>query len=219
DAATLRVVARHRVTAGVDYDWVADTLVGAQLDYVTPWRIRSDPYRWVPNGTWRRPTRGAPLVPPAGGGGRLGAVALAAGRPRPRTGEPLGARAPAPLPDGTLVYVTLGAHGWELRHAAPLAGGAAAPVTFPEPLPFDAAPAVPVRETGYTSWPSLRPHFWIPVYADAGPTGRFYGAFTAGTDAVGRFVYGADVYVSGRPFRAAGDFALVSTALGNPTLD
>src|SRR5438874_12560119 len=71
-------------------------------------------------------------------------------------------------------------------------------------LPFAAAPAVVVRETGYTSWPSLRPHFWIPVYADAGPTGRFYGAFTAGTDALGRFVYGADVYVSGRPFRGAG---------------
>ncbi len=311
DATTLRVVARHRVTAGVDYDWVADTLVVAQLDYVTPWRIRSDLYRWVPGGSWRRATRGARLVAPAGGGGRLVAVALGpggatptlpvppgpagavwedvalspdgrwgagsrsargrwalvrwpvdspaagavlvetrgsiadpvwtprgelwfvadatgfpqvyrwsdAGRAEPLTAEPLGARAPAPLPDGTLVYVTLGAHGWELRHAAPLAGGAAAPVTFPEPLPFDAAPAVPVRETGYTSWPSLRPHFWIPVYADAGPTGRFYGAFTAGTDAVGRFVYGADVYVSGRPFRAAGDFALVSTALGNPTLD
>ena len=311
DAATLRVVARHRVTAGVDYDWVADTLVVAQLDYVTRWRIRSDLYHWVPGGSWRRATRGARLVAPAGGGGRLVAVALGpggatptlpvppgpagavwedvalspdgrwgagsrsargrwalvrwpvdspaagavlvetrgsiadpvwtprgelwfvadatgfpqvyrwsdAGRAEPLTAEPLGARAPAPLPDGTLVYVTLGAHGWELRHAAPLAGGAAAPVTFPEPLPFDAAPAVPVRETGYTSWPSLRPHFWIPVYADAGPTGRFYGAFTAGTDAVGRFVYGADVYVSGRPFRAAGDFALVSTALGNPTLD
>src|SRR5207253_2754032 len=35
----------------------------------------------------------------------------------------------------------------------------------------------------------------------------------------GRFAYGADLYVSGRPFRAAGDFALVSTGLGNPTLD
>jgi len=78
---------------------------------------------------------------------------------------------------------------------------------------------VSARETGYASWPSLRPHFWIPVYQDAGATGRFYGAFTAGTDAVGRAVYGADVYVSGRPFRAAGDFALVFTGLGNPTLD
>ena len=312
EATTLRVVARHRVTGGgADYDWVGDTLVVTQLDYVTRWRIRSDLYHWVPGGSWRRTTRGARLVAPAGGGGRFAAVALGpaagtptipvppgppgavwddialspdgrwvagsrsagagwalvrwpadspaagavlletrgsiadpvwtsrgelwfvaeptgfpqvyrwsdAGRAEPLTAEPLGARAPAPLPDGSLVYVTLGAHGWELRHAAPLAAGAAAPVAFPTPLPFDAAPAVTVRETGYTSWPSLRPHFWIPVYADAGPTGRFYGAFTAGTDALGRFVYGADVYVAGRPFRAAGDFALVSTALGNPTLD
>jgi len=310
DAATFRVVARHRVTGGVDYDWVGDTLVVAQLDYVTPWRIRSDLYRWVPGGSWRRATRGARLVAPAGGGGRLVALALGpatatptlpvppgprgavwedvalspdgrwvagsrsaggrwalvrwpvdspaagavlvdtrgsiadpvwtpsgelwfvaeptgfpqvyrwrAGRAEALTAEPLGARAPAPLPDGTLVYVTLGAHGWELRHGAPVATGRGAPVAFPEPLPFDSAPVVAVRETGYGSWPSLRPHFWIPVYADAGPTGRFYGAFTAGTDAVGRFVYGADVYVSGRPFRAAGDFALVSTALGNPILD
>jgi len=310
DAATFRVVARHRVTGAVDYDWVGDTLVVAQLDYVTPWRIRSDLYRWVPGGSWRRATRGARLVAPAGGGGRLVALALGpatatptlpvppgprgavwedvglspdgrwvagsrsaggrwalvrwpvdspaagavlvdtrgsiadpvwtpsgelwfvaeptgfpqvyrwrAGRAEALTAEPLGARAPAPLPDGTLVYVTLGAHGWELRHGAPVATGRGAPVAFPEPLPFDSAPVVAVRETGYASWPSLRPHFWIPVYADAGPTGRFYGAFTAGTDAVGRFVYGADVYVSGRPFRAAGDFALVSTALGNPILD
>jgi len=310
DAATFRVVARHRVTGGVDYDWVGDTLVVAQLDYVTPWRIRSDLYRWVPGGSWRRATRGARLVAPAGGGGRLVALALGpatatptlpvppgppgavwedvalspdgrwvagsrsaggrwalvrwpvdspaagavlvetrgsiadpvwtpsgelwfvaeptgfpqvyrwrAGRAEALTAEPLGARAPAPLPDGTLVYVTLGAHGWELRHGAPVATGRGAPVAFPEPLPFDSAPVVAVRETGYASWPSLRPHFWIPVYADAGPTGRFDGAFTAGTDAVGRFVYGADVYVSGRPFRAAGDFALVSTALGNPILD
>src|SRR5205823_12033125 len=53
-----------------------------------------------------------------------------------------------------------------LRHAAPLARGATAPVAFPGPLPFAAAPAVAVRETGYTSWPSLRPHFWIPVRSE-----------------------------------------------------
>jgi hypothetical protein len=310
DAATFRVVARHRVTGGVDYDWVGDTLVVAQLDYVTRWRVRSDLYRWVPGGSWRRATRGARLIAPAGGGGRLAAIALGpaaatptlpvppgppgavwddlalspdgrwvagsrnaggrwalvrwpadspaagavlletrgsiadavwtphgelwfvadptgfpqvyrwsdAGRAEPLTAEPLGARAPAPLSDGSLVYVTLGARGWEMRHATPVTGRRA-PVAFPGAVPFDSAPGVPVHETGYTSWPSLRPHFWIPVYADAGPTGRFFGAFTAGTDAVGRFAYGADAYVSARPFRAAGDFALVSTALGNPTLD
>src|SRR5216117_2340200 len=68
-------------------------------------------------------------------------------------------------------------------------------------------------------WPSLRPHFWIPVFDNAGPTGRFGGALTAGTDALGRFSYAADAFVSPEPLRAGGDFVLVSSVLGNPTLD
>src|SRR5204862_231462 len=77
----------------------------------------------------------------------------------------------------------------------------------------------PLPETGYTMWPSLRPQFWIPVFENAGPTGRFGGALTAGTDALGRFAYATDLFVSPEPFRAEGDFALVCSALGNPTLD
>jgi len=133
------------------------------------------------------------------------------------TDRPLGARAPAPLPDGTFFYAGLDARGWDLRRAAPLTGGKL--VTFPEPLPFDSAPAVPVRETGYAAWPSLRPHFWLPVFQDEGPTGRFAGALTAGTDALGRFAYAADLLAAARPFRMGGDFALVSAAFGNPTID
>src|SRR5207244_10654173 len=45
------------------------------------------------------------------------------------------------------------------------------------------------------------------------------GAPPAGRDALGRFSYAADVFVSPEPLRAAGDFALVSSLLGNPTLD
>jgi len=311
DAATERTLAARRVNGGVDYDWLGDTLVVTQLDFTSRWRIRSDLYRWVPGRAWRRATRGARLVAPAGGGGRLAAIALgpASGRPtvpapdlppgavwqdvvpspdgrrfagsrsvdgrwglvrwpadspaaatvlletsgsiadvvwasggeiwfvadptgipqvyrwrdsggsgaQPLTNEPLGARAPAPLPDGTLLYAALRARGWELRRARVLEGGA--PVRFAEPLPFDSAPAVPLAETGYTMWPSLRPHFWIPLFDNAGPTGRFGGALTAGTDALGRFAYAADLFVSPQPFRAAGDFVLVSSALGNPTLD
>jgi len=309
DAATNRPLATHRVNGGVDYDWLGDTLVITQLDFTSRWRIRSDLYRWLPGGAWRRATHGARLVAPAGGGGRLAAITLGAASARPTvpapavprgavwedvapspdgrwvagsrsvegrralvrwpadspdagvvlletggsiadvvwtpggeiwfvadptgvpqvyrwresgpalplTNEPLGARAPAPLPNGTLLYTALTARGWELRRAQALAGGA--PVSFPKPLPFDAAPAVPVSETGYTMWPSLRPHFWIPVFDNAGPTGRFGGALTAGTDALGRFSYAADLFVSPEPFRAAGDFVLVSSVLGNPTLD
>ena len=309
DAATGRPLAAHRVNGGVDYDWLGDTLVVTQLDFTSRWRIRSDLYRWVPGRTWRRATHGARLVAPAGGGGRLAAIALgpASGRPtvpapalprsgvwedvapspdgrwvagsrsvdgrwalvrwpvdspdaaavlletggsiadvvwtsggelwfvadptgvpqayrwrdsggaQPLTRDPFGARAPAPLTDGTLLYAALRARGWELRRASALEG--ATPVTFVKPLPFDSAPAVPITETGYTMWPSLRPHFWIPVFDDAGPTGRFGGALTAGTDALGRFAYAADLLVSPEPFRAGGDFALVSAVLGNPTLD
>ncbi len=316
DAATFHRVAAHAVNAGVSYDWLGDTLVVAELDFTTRWRVRSDLYRWLPGESWRRETHGARLVEPAaGGGGRLAAIALtpAANRPTvpvpaappgttwgevapspdgrwmaasrnagghwtllrwpaesvgaaallvesrgvitdpvwtPRgelwfvadpagfpqvyrwrepggaealTAEPLGARAPAPLPDGTMLYAALTARGWELRHGPAVAegggaGSGTAPV-FPEPLPFDSAPAVPVRETAYAVWPSLRPHFWIPFFVNAGPTGRFGGAVTAGTDALNRFTYAADLVVAPRPFRVAGDLVLVCDALGNPTLD
>ncbi|MGH7548555.1 MAG: hypothetical protein ACREMM_10325, partial [Gemmatimonadales bacterium] len=109
------------------------------------------------------------------------------------------------------------AGGWELRHAPALAGGA--PATFPAPLPFEAAPAVPVRETGYAAWPSLRPHFWLPLFLDAGPSGRFFGGVTAGTDALQRFAYFAAGLAAASPFRAIGYFGGVWNGLGNPTLD
>jgi hypothetical protein len=140
-----------------------------------------------------------------------------AGAAQPLTAAPLGARAPAALADGTLLYAALTARGWALCRTPTLADGQ--PVAFPTPLPFDSARAVPVRETGYTAWPSLRPHFWLPLFQNAGPTGRFGGVLTTGADAVGRFAYAADLFVSPRPFRAAGDLAFVSYALGNPALD
>ena len=146
-----------------------------------------------------------------GGGG--GGVAQAL------TAEPLGARSPAPLPDGTLLYSALTAGGWELRRAPPLADGARA--RFSDPLAFDSAPPlrVPARETGYALWPSLRPHFWIPFFLNAGPTGQFGGGVTAGTDALQRFTYAADLLVSPHPFRVRGDVVLVTDLLGNPRLD
>lgn len=309
DAATFRPIAGHRVNGGADCAWVGDTLMIVQLDFTSRWRIRSDLYRWIPGSGWRRGTRGARLVAPAGGGGRLAAIRLDAGSARPTvpapavpagtvwedvapspdghwvagtrsadgrralvrwpadspalaallvetrgsiadlvwtsggelwfvadpsgfpqvyrwresgaaeplTAEPLGARAPAPLPDGTLLYAALTARGWELRRAAAVAGGAT--VAFAEPLPFDSAPAGPLRETGYAMWPSLLPRFWIPLFLDAGPSGRFVGAVTAGADALGRFRYVADVLVAPRPLRATGELALASDLLGDPRLD
>ena len=76
-----------------------------------------------------------------------------------------------------------------------------------------------IRETGYASWGSLRPHFWIPLGFDAGEAGVFFGAATGGADAVERYAYVAEALVSGAPARAQGYFFLLSQALGDPTLD
>ena len=133
------------------------------------------------------------------------------------TAEPLGARAPAPLPDGRILFTTLGDGGWELRVATPrpVVQAPAALV----PAAYDSAPGVAFHETGYSSWGSLRPHFWIPLGVNAGRAGRFFGAATAGSDAVGRYFYFAQAQVAPSPLRLQGAFFLLSQALGNPTLD
>ncbi|HYS19841.1 MAG TPA: hypothetical protein VEO73_02010 [Gemmatimonadales bacterium] len=137
---------------------------------------------------------------------------------RPLTAVPYGARAPATLPDGTLLYTTLGSEGWVLARLAPPAMGDT--IALPRPrVGFDSAPPVPMRETGYALWPSLRPHFWLPLGLNAGAAGRFGGALTVGTDAVGRYSYVADALISADPVRADGYFALVTHVLGNPSLD
>jgi hypothetical protein len=318
EAATGLITRSHRVTSQVSYDWLGDTLIVAQLDYLDRWQARSDLWRWnpPPDATWRRMTTGARLTEPRAGGGILASVALtagdnapeiarlsaAAGAPDPPgttwgavvrspdgrwivasrhrdghwalvrwptaapasvvvlmeppggvadpvwtpdgvlyvsdvdgfpqihlwtedgksrqvTAEPFGARAPASLPDGTLLFTTLGGGGWELRAVAPSSRrGAATPAPLPL-SPFDSAPPVVVRETGYASWSSLRPHFWLPIAFSAGAAGRFYGAATGGTDAVGRYAYFLTGLVSPSPARGQGSVFFVSHALGDPTID
>lgn len=314
DARSWQPVRTHRVNGSVSYDWLGDTLIVAQLDFTSRWRLRSDLYRWLPDGGWQRLTHGARLAEPRGGGGRLASIAITPGDNHPSvagvpdpdgatwgavvpspdgrwtsatrhmrgnwalvrwptaapdsvavlvesggvitdpawtpspdgallfvteregfpqvhrwtdstgaqavTGEPLGARTPAALADGSLLYTTLGARGWELRQAAPLSPPSPTAATAdPSPVPFDSAPAVPARETGYAAGPSLRPHFWIPLFRQAGPAGFFLGGATAGTDAVGRHAYVVHGLFSADPVRAMGGLAAVSHSLGNPTLD
>jgi hypothetical protein len=134
------------------------------------------------------------------------------------TDEPRGARSPAQLPDGRIAFTTLGDDGWELRAVTP--SRVASTATSPAPAsPVDPAPAVPSRETGYASWGSLRPHFWIPLGINADRAGHYVGAATAGTDAVGRYVYFVEGLFSPSPARAQGSFFLLSQALGDPTID
>src|SRR5207247_1912196 len=58
DARQFRVLRTHRVNAEVSYDWLGDTLVVAQLEWTSRWRVYSDLYRWLPvagGGCARRP--------------------------------------------------------------------------------------------------------------------------------------------------------------------
>jgi hypothetical protein len=310
-ATEVRVLRSHRVTGQVSYDWLGDTLIVAQLDYRGRWQVRSDLWRWLPDGRWRRATTGARLIEPRAGAalrqlsgdnrpvlpagtppvadppgttwgavvpspdgrwiaatrhqdGRWALVRWPAATPdslavlvRPSDGgdvtdpswtssellfvtdvagfpqvhvwsaehgaaqltaEPLGARAPAALRDGTILFTTLSGDGWALRAIAPLPRdwGQSPAAAVPA---FDSAPPVATRETGYASFGSLRPHFWLPLGFDASGTGRFFGALTAGVDAVGRYAYVAYGMASTSPLRAQGTLAVVTHALGNPTLD
>ncbi|HEY3279019.1 MAG TPA: hypothetical protein VGJ83_00780 [Gemmatimonadales bacterium] len=310
EGATGRPLRSHRVTGQVTYDWRGDTLIVAQLNFTDRWHIRSDLWRWEPDGAWRRVTRGARRIEPRSGGGILASLALrpgddvpvlpppgvadppgttwgsvvpspdgqwlaalrhreghwalvrwraaapesvsalveapglsdpswtpdegllyvadVAGFPqvhrwdagagaRQVSAEPLGARAPALRADGTLLFTTLARDGWELRAAGPVERR-----TVPIPAPreaFASAPPVPVRETAYAEFPSLRPRFWLPIGWDAGVAGTFFGGVTAGIDAVGRYAYLIAATVSTAPLRAQGGVALRTTVLGNPTLD
>ena len=307
DAATWRPLRRHNINSLASGDWLGDTLIVSQVDFTSRWRIRSDLYRWTPDGAWHRTTHGARLTEPHAGGGVLSAVRIGAGDNHPTlpgvpdppgttwgaivpspdgrwvaaarhaaghwalvrwparapdsavvlferagivadpawtadgtllfvadptglpqvyrwadsgavrlTADPAGARHPAPLADGTIVYATLGAQGWQLRRATPLA---AAPEPGATPVPFDSAPAVLTRETGYTAWPSLRPHFWVPTLIATRGAGTFVGALTAGADALDRDYYVVQAFVAPDTKRAAGAFWLIDQRLGNPTLD
>src|SRR2546422_10684856 len=56
DGETLRRVAAHAVNGNASYGWGGGTGVVAQLDYTGRRQLRSDLYRWVPGGGWRRGT-------------------------------------------------------------------------------------------------------------------------------------------------------------------
>src|SRR5213594_1341167 len=99
-----------------------DTLVVAQLDWTSRWQVHSDLYRWLPGGQWHRETRGARLVSPRAGGGRLSVIAMLPAGNRPALPVPPGPAGGSatwgevvPSPDGRHVAGTRNANGhWAL---------------------------------------------------------------------------------------------------------
>jgi hypothetical protein len=135
---------------------------------------------------WSREVDGVPQVvsAPLEGDGEL----------RVLTREPFGAYAPAPAGD-SLFYLAYHADGWRLAAVATGEGEALPPSVAPPPdqaLP----PPVAIRsEHPYRPFPTLWPKFWIPIVQQQSEATGWYGAFTAGTDALQRHAYLVDASV------------------------
>ena len=112
------------------------------------------------------------------------------------TSQPFGARQPALGRDGWLYFSSVESDGWALKRISGAAGqigsGADRPSTDTSPInptaPPPRRPAAP-RVSGYSPWPALRPHYFLPYMVSKGSAGYFLGAFTSGSDPVGRFAY------------------------------
>nr|MDJ0767004.1 hypothetical protein [Myxococcota bacterium] len=107
------------------------------------------------------------------------------------TDEPTGAWEPAITATGSLLYTTIYGDGF-----AVVVGDTEPAVevesTVREVNPANQrAAAVPVRETSYSPWSALRPHYWLPITHHEESAGLFLGALTTGSDAIGRTSYGA----------------------------
>ncbi|MDP3772838.1 MAG: hypothetical protein Q8Q85_01070 [Gemmatimonadales bacterium] len=185
-----RTIAATRVVNG-RHDIVLLSLAGDVLIDVTrdPTMDRDPAFspdgRWL---FWSREVRGVPQI--------VGVALDAGGSRRIFTGASFGAYAPAAAAD-SLFYLAYHQDGFRLESVARSDSGLA-------PLPPDssmgaegaAVAMVPLSEASshpYRPWPSVLPHFWSPIgEAQTGGPG-FYGAFTAGGDALGRHRYAADL--------------------------
>lgn len=81
-----------------------------------------------------------------------------------------------------------------------------------------AAPVGLTTPTPYSPLASLRPRFWVPFVAVDSVAGEFFGATTAGEDAVGRHAYYATLGYDFERGRVAGEFSYLWAGLGNPEL-
>ncbi len=124
------------------------------------------------------------------------------------TRVPTGAREPQVIDAGALVYSTMLADGYAVvvvstTHAVP-----ALHRPGPTTTPVVPAPEVAVTQGGYNPWPALLPRYWIPVSHGEGRAGRYLGAQTGASDAIGRISYG--LTVSHAPNRGRWEASLAS---------
>lgn len=109
------------------------------------------------------------------------------------TRVPTGAREPHVTNAGSLVYSTMLADGYAVVVSSTTRPVQARGHPGPPPATVAPAPEVAVTEGGYNPWPALLPRYWIPVSHGEGSAGRYFGAQTGASDAIGRVSYGLTV--------------------------
>ncbi|MFL5574804.1 MAG: hypothetical protein ACJ79S_02390, partial [Gemmatimonadaceae bacterium] len=136
---------------------------------------------------------------------------------------PLAAASSAPAASDTLATApALGPAGSAPSAPAALAGGAASPTPAASaPLPaFLPAPRDSSPARRYSPWRQLVPRYWLPLVAGTDDGRLALGAYTSGSDVVGRHSYGAQVTAPpGDPGEVDASLGWRYAGLGQPLLD
>ena len=144
---------------------------------------------WSPDGRWLL------FCSDRGGIYNLYAWEAATGLLRQVTNVESGALDPVVSPDGaTLAFVTYSRRGYDLA-TIPFD-----PATWLDPAPAAPAVAAPVPAPGaeaaarpYSAAETVQPFFWLPTFS-INQDGGTYGAYTMGTDVLGRHTWQLDAY-------------------------
>jgi hypothetical protein len=176
--------------------------------------LEADP-EWSPDGA-------AILFASEQGGGAVPQILryeVATGRLDRLTNEPAGAREPALLPDGALLFTTVLADGYAVvRLDGPLAGEPVGEPSAP-PLVADAPPVSLTGGAAFDPWPALVPRYWVPQLHDERTTGLFFGALTGSADPIGRTQYSVSLAVAPETGRWEAAAALAHQRWQRTTLD
>ena len=128
---------------------------------------------------------------------------------------------PAVSPSGTeLAAARWDVDGWHVGVApldvttadTPVVADVFADTTLPPAASLDG----PVQ--GYTAWPTLLPHYWVPLIIGSNTGGLAFGAFTSGRDAVGRNTYAAQLLIAPENWELSGTLSWVYSGFGQPLI-
>lgn len=144
------------------------------------------------------------------------------GEPRRLSRAMIGVFYPAQSADGRLLAAARYDHlGWHIGIAPFDSTGADTP---PVDAAYAAPPLPPARvdsspARAYSPWGSLLPRYWIPIAAQTTAGGYSVGAFTSGSDIVGRHSYFAQALLDPRDGEHTFDAGYRYAGLGQPLFD